>query len=671
MPPKKVKDLAEAPVYKMVHDEQVQLLSDALLREYMHRRGFRATLKAFDEEHPRDDNTISSRAVMSDLMALQADDQQRMKGQGIETIMEMLCNLRVERRVEAEKLTAAAEAPLPKVPAKYDALEAKLQERAARASQKAKSQRAAKQRAASSTDAAADTAASKQNKKRRPPPTSKDAHHNSSRRAVADMTIEDLLGGSPSSSNSGGDSDGADDRRDGSGRRHSSTAGTAGAAAAGRQSSSPSPKATKDAAGVAASGRPVQPAWMELGKRAAGSNSSDASEDDDDGESDGDDSAAAGGDAVSAELRDELSAAFQLLCGFDGGLARFFTEQGFVFDEALDCGLIQWQRGACDAVVAPIQAFVAAYFYEREVYVRKEQRQQDCLLRALSTSLEQAQPNASKVVLIDGAWRLKKGAARLTRAELRQQADSSQVRCWTQLSSAEEVRQVLRDSLLTSTRWRKSKGCGLLNFVFSLLLSRGVDVVRKELASAAAAASASDERPALLSSSAADGDIASFALANLVLAGRATPYRHNGVRDGNRMGYPAKLKCGMLVADHIGATAETSVQTAAYTHAAEPHFPSWVLRHKGHYANLYMTKDTRQVFQQKLNLGGSASEDVVYWDAATEDDAFTLSLTVRSVTLSGGGGHRNAKSFVNAAITSVPVWAAAEVNWNGDAPLRD
>ncbi|KAL7702193.1 Deubiquitinating enzyme MINDY-3/4 conserved domain containing protein [Lotmaria passim] len=693
MPPKKLKDLADAPVYKMTHEEQVQLLSDALLREYMHRRGFCATLKAFDEEHPRDDNTISSRALMSDLMALEAADQQRMKADGIETIMEMLCNLRVERRVEVERLTAEVEAPLPKVPAKYDALKAKLVEREARREKRQKGKKAKK--VAFADDAGS---AESKSKSRGKPPRPDSRVTGIDATTEPDLTIDDLLGsshsGSGSDSGASGSSDSeSDDRGNTAIARHGSTKRASGQTTTSRSQSdtgsTPQSASTSKsnlfspAAATAAKTAvaPVQPAWMELEKRASKKDSSDvrgaASQESSDVASseDADDVQAAslGGDPLSAELRDEMSAAFQLLCGFDGSLTRTFVEQGFTFDEELDCGLIQWRPGGCDAVVAPLQAFVAAYFYEREVYVQKEQRQKDCLLRALSTVLEQAQPNASKVVLVDGLWRLKGGQTRFTRGELRQQASTARTRCWTQLRSAEDVRDVLRSTLLSDERWMKPRGSGLLSFVLSLLLSRGVDVVQKELSAGAAASGngGGGGRPSLLSS-AADGH-ATVALANLVLSGRATSFCHNGVQNGGQVGYAAKLKCGMLVGDAARAEAEASLPSSTYTNAMEPVLPSWVVQHKNRYANLYMTKDTRQVFQQKLNLGGSASEDVVYWDAATEDDAYVLTVTVRSVTLGVGssGGVRNAKSFVNTAITSVPVWSSAEINWNGEAPLRD
>ncbi|CCW69409.1 unnamed protein product [Phytomonas sp. Hart1] len=112
----KNKNLDNAPVYRMPHEQQVHLLSNALLREFMHRRGFLDTLKTFDQENPRDADTISSRALMSDLMDLDAMNQKRLKSMGIETIMEMLCALRVEHRQEMNQLTEEANADVPEAP---------------------------------------------------------------------------------------------------------------------------------------------------------------------------------------------------------------------------------------------------------------------------------------------------------------------------------------------------------------------------------------------------------------------------------------------------------------------------------------------------------------------------------------------------------------------------
>ncbi|RNF13776.1 uncharacterized protein Tco025E_06080 [Trypanosoma conorhini] len=116
MPPRK--GVAASSVYGMPHERQVELLSEALLREYMHKRKFTETLQTFDTEHPRDADTIASRALMSDMMALDPETQRRLKGEGIETIMEMLCLLRVQRRLELEELKQRASLEVPQMPEK-------------------------------------------------------------------------------------------------------------------------------------------------------------------------------------------------------------------------------------------------------------------------------------------------------------------------------------------------------------------------------------------------------------------------------------------------------------------------------------------------------------------------------------------------------------------------
>ncbi|XQJ31139.1 protein of unknown function (DUF4205), putative [Leishmania guyanensis] len=706
MPPKKVKDFANAPVLKMAHGEQVQLLSDALLREYMHRRGFLATLKAFDDEHPRDENTISSRALMSDLMALNPDDQQRMKGEGIETIMEMLCNLRVERRLKTEKLTAEAHMPLPKLPAGYEALKKKQAERAARKVERQQQQKASlkkKLKASASpmkdgeSQETSDTLQRKNSRhgKRHQRLSATSPSGASRGREPAGITMDDLLGSSHGSSDGDKDHDTPDEKE---GEDRSSSASPIAEYAGARSAVTLSASGAGRSSSKQASAQSSQPAWMEVAARqkpppmkgnggdggaqqrtfddeGGYNNGAVDSEADEGSDKDADDF---GGAAMTAEQRDQLSAAFQLLCGFDGSLHKAFLEQGFLFDDCANCALIQWQPSGCDGVIAPIQAFVAAYYYEREVYVGKEQRQRECLAKALCTSLEQAQPNVAKIVLLDSAWKAEPGCSRYMRSHALQQAAKPRTRCWTNMKSMQDVTQVVRDTLLTEARWMKPRGGGVASFLFSLLLSHGVDVVQQELTKASTAESGP---PSLLLPTSGR---ATLGLVNFVLTGHAIFFRHNGVQNGNRVGYSSRLRCGLLCGDYAAdsdrldrasATNAASSSPFSYTNATEPQLPSWVLWHRDSFANLYMPKDTRQLFQQKLNLGGSASVDLVYWDAATEDDEFALTVTVHSAAFvpgsGSGGGARNAKSFVNTAITSVPAWSSAAIDWNGKAPLRD
>ncbi|XQJ25510.1 hypothetical protein NXY56_001448 [Leishmania guyanensis] len=93
-------------VESLSRHEQVKLLAEALLREYMHRRGLRETLRTFDAENPRDERTISSRALMRQLLnipvegrpsRLQLTASSLAKPQA-PTFMEELCSYRLTKR---------------------------------------------------------------------------------------------------------------------------------------------------------------------------------------------------------------------------------------------------------------------------------------------------------------------------------------------------------------------------------------------------------------------------------------------------------------------------------------------------------------------------------------------------------------------------------------------
>ena len=91
-------------------EKQVDLLAQALLREYMHRKGYHRTLSKFDEENPRGETTISSRQLMHSLMAL--DDtlapRNKKRAKPLGTIMELLCSYRLRKR--AIRLTSSPKA---------------------------------------------------------------------------------------------------------------------------------------------------------------------------------------------------------------------------------------------------------------------------------------------------------------------------------------------------------------------------------------------------------------------------------------------------------------------------------------------------------------------------------------------------------------------------------
>ncbi|KAG5484889.1 hypothetical protein LSCM4_07662 [Leishmania orientalis] len=94
-------------VESLSRHEQVELLAQALLREYMHRRGLRETLRAFDAENPRDERTISSRALMRHLLNIPVEGRPSRLQPTVSSssekpqapaVMEELCSYRLVKR---------------------------------------------------------------------------------------------------------------------------------------------------------------------------------------------------------------------------------------------------------------------------------------------------------------------------------------------------------------------------------------------------------------------------------------------------------------------------------------------------------------------------------------------------------------------------------------------
>lgn len=110
-------------VKALPHNTQVDLLAQALLREYMHRKSYKKTLHMFDQECPRDGNTISSRQVMNDALALQQIQEENKaltqktatnsfgSLNAFDTIMDVLCWHRVcKKKRRTNPAEAAADA---------------------------------------------------------------------------------------------------------------------------------------------------------------------------------------------------------------------------------------------------------------------------------------------------------------------------------------------------------------------------------------------------------------------------------------------------------------------------------------------------------------------------------------------------------------------------------
>lgn len=571
MPAKK--QVGVAPVYGMEHEKQVRLLSDALLREYMHRRGFHETLKVFDAENPRDAETISSRALMSDLMALQQDDQQRLKSEGIETIMEMLCNLRVERRQLVESLKARASTPIPEIPLAQP--EEEVHE--TRSSEKKPKKKA-----------------TKKNQKIEPISTSRPDII----RLEKEMTLDDLLEGG----------------------------------------SEPPPKATHSLPNRLTLSPLVAPppSVPSVQADAPPPRVSAPSDDDTTLEKVGkcyDEMIESGKPCPPEMLRDACA----LLCGSSGTPLDSYLQQGISFEDNIGFRLIQWKKGL-SAAIAPIQAFIIAFYFERLVLESREHQCNSCI-RALTHILNTAQPDSSKIILVDGLF-----YRRLPKRDFQKRCENFTY--WTSFASKRDVEERL--NALVDEHWSIRKGSGLWCFLLSLVLSRGVPKVKQDGCAL----------PLV------QANAPNFGLLNLVLCGAAiaasTPEEYIGVQ----------MQCGLLNGNDPGEGAASPVTTgepsAPSGSCFNPVYPSWVIAHNTHFTNLFMKKDLRKVFQEKQGLGGTATVELLFWDALTEDDVITAEVQVTREAW--GSRKRNVASFLTTAILSVPQWSSGVIDWGEGYP---
>lgn len=596
MPPKS--QVGTSPVYSMEHEQQVQLLSDALLREYMHRKGFRKTLSVFDQEHPRDKDTISSRAVMADLMALSSADQQRLKGEGIETIMEMLCDLRIERRQLVESLQAQAAQPVPEVPAACLNIIAKHNQNAAAKLQRAEAKREQRMRERHNSS----------------------SFSSSTRSPIGplvqldkEMTIDDLLQSDSDSEHDEADRDDEKDKR---------------ATSAGEAHAEPNWLGALDGKKKVKNTTSRGPSHID------GDELEDNELEDEEREKVGDhyETAREGGMPCSSET---FRNAYRMICGSRSAPPRSYLQQGIAFDDAVGFRLIQWEKGP-SAAIAPIQAFVGGFYFERS-FIESCEHQRHSRIRAISHILQAAQPDLSLIVLVDGLLYLRHPTHDF------QKQLSTQFVHWTGFSSLKELEKRL--SLLVTEHWSRPKGCGLWCFLLSLVLSRGLSALKADGCS----------HPLM-----DEGGNGTLNMLNLFLCGAAksttTPETYRRMH----------LHCGFLSGEPTqGSTSHTHEFPPLGT-PLNPVLPTWVISHERHFSNLFMKKDTRKVFEQKRALGGSATVELTYWDALTDDDEVTVE--VQASGAAWGGRRRNANSYVNNAILSVPPWDTAVIDWRNAVP---
>ncbi|ORC92340.1 uncharacterized protein TM35_000045540 [Trypanosoma theileri] len=520
MPPKK--ELSSS-VHQMPHERQVELLSEALLREYMHKRKFAETLRAFDEENPRDSDTISSRALMSDLMALKPETQRLLKADGVETIMEMLCYLRVKRRLELEELKRQASVEPPPTPEK--------------------AKKKSKDKKKSSTKHSSEGSLRHERSK----------HDNSGREKKS------LSSNRSSNSDSSSESEVASDR------------GSSGSFDHKRDSS--------------------------VGRGLARS-------------------------------------IIKLLCG-ENEIPTSFLKQGFVFDEDVEYGLIEWDRGP-EGIIAVVQAYICAFFFKGG-FVDIKRHQQQCLQRALMTLLSSAQPDPSHVCLVNGSIR-----------ENEVNNDLKHLILWRDFATAEDIEQKLHSVL---EDWMEPRGSGVFCFFLSVLLSRGIKKVATTMSSA--------NGQLINSEGCCSSDVAKILLHGEEDTTSSSYLLQELTMGGSTVG----MSCGYVSTGQD----DTSLNEVG---AKTPRYPVWVVHHQSRFAVLFLKRDTRRQFEQNERMGMPAFCDIFFYEpgAPKRDERF-LSVSSTAQSPEVGGSNEENSSFLYAAVRKIPLWCDGEIDWNGFKPV--
>ena len=762
------------------HDEQVDLLSQALLREYMHKKKFTETLKSFDEENPRDHRTISSRALMSDMLHLQSI-LPACKSHGIDTIMEALCYYRREKQlahvavddVRRFLLETEAELQEPDPPEESEednatssvhAVNDEDGEETPKKPKKDKKPKTSKKKAVygggeggpeaheaptddhqrkkhkkKDRDGAAETAATHSNGNTEEASKKKKKHHRL--KTIEELLEEDslaklamrepnhprsvvaplLLATSAAATNSSATSSSASSPSSNPtvGRSDSKTAHGAAAGTRGRAVAVEEEEEDDYRASLRDIKRQQMAAIDEAHAPHSGGDPSDrrggTAQDDEHrpqrarvvnwNDAKGDSSSPDHGTAPAAALDPTLDASppravvpttaalgtgplagdlgrdlVQALVGTGRRVPPSFLEQGFTFSTEVPYGILQHAGGPC-GVLATVQGFIVTdLFYpldrERAVTAGAEAgmsavtcaRQSEALRFALGT-------------VLSSAARASRGPVRLVTLppegspSPRPGDSTKRMLAWLSHLHVTEVAAAkigpalipLLDDPSALGSWVRPQGYGLMLFVLSLVLTRGLKEIASDM-----------DMPAPLI---VEHGYCSQELTNLCLSSRATSNVHDSgvtLTGGTAADESSIQLRGFGQRLHVGFLSylETKKFLRVGDFAKHPFAPVWVVYHESHYSVLF----ARQLaVDDILGVGGARIVDMWYYDQHGAQDAeIRLTLTKGATGSSGAAsGVRRVDGvwvtpFLDDIIRTLPGWQPPEhvhVNWNGTDPL--
>ena len=610
----------------MGEETQVDLLAQALLREYMHRKKFSNTLKTFDEENPRDENTVSSRAVMADLMHLSPERIAAMKSRDLETFMEILCADRVDKH---EKLLAVArlrkelEQPIPPLESvdlqndeqkKKKKKKKKLEDdsKADKPKLKKKAKLLDKEKSTMSLEELLETPA---------PVTAKDSRSNEEPKPSAPL-LRPAKAKAPSESSN----------ESSSSSEHSGSDAEEEAAA---PDSLPMPtKRTgwsgdftvddpEETLGIA---HTVSPAKTETSPQKHTPSHY-------------------GDDAIGMEEARRLRT---LLVGPDRRIPDSFARQGFHFSPNVEYGIVQNEGGPC-GVLASVQGYIIKELLSRSFITTAE---------ALPATLSSALTN----ILMNVAGASKEVTVVLPATDVTSFTQESCRSVSNQLhviASMIPVKSRDADAVRSSIDkclplWMQPDGTGMLCLILSAIYTRGgCDAVSRDM---------DVEAPLIV-----EHGYCSQELTNLILCGKAVSNVHDGILQSGSMslrGFPSQLEVGFL------SIFEAQKHLTVGDFAKKPKVPVWVVYNESHYTLLF-SKERGKLLDRCLEKSGSpeAEEfDLFFWDQQGQEEEIRLSILCDPMPLPA---MRKGQliPFLNRIIRTMPYWELAKVDWNGTEPL--
>eukprot|EP00743_Colponemidia_sp_Colp-15_P006245 GILK01006719.1.p1 GENE.GILK01006719.1~~GILK01006719.1.p1 ORF type:complete len:652 (-),score=85.85 GILK01006719.1:95-2050(-) len=325
-----------------------------------------------------------------------------------------------------------------------------------------------------------------------------------------------------------------------------------------------------------------------------------------------------------------------LLFGAASGVFNENWLQGFYFvqEDFLYYGLMQKEGGPC-GVIATVQAFLLRHLFFGSDSSHGSESRQLSLWQAMTDILWQAGQKAQAMVVLP--------TSSIPSASSAMSMDKYVVHS---LSS--------RDSLLRLLQTRGQEyinptGAGVIMFIYSLLLSRGVENIRGDM---------DDSNTTFIGRH----GYCTQEMVNLMLTGKAT----SNVFDGEQQlqgekGSPAMVLRGIPARGTVGFL--TLLERYGYLQVGDhfkcPQYPIWVICSESHYTVL---------FSMQMLSAQARQFDLFYFDGlGRQDEEIRLSVSLGTKPHTALRKVEDMVPPIDECIISK--WPTASVDWNGVDPL--